>query len=78
MAMQDFDVNEELLEQERERMIEASLEIVRQQNEKYQRLKTGKCLNCQEKLPDPSASFCDKYCKEDYDRRLYADSQRVR
>lgn len=34
----------------------------------------GRCYNCEEKIG--KGHFCDAGCKEDYEKRVYAESQR--
>ena len=49
-------------------LLECSIENARMHAKERERIPTGLCHNCEEKLPKPKI-FCDEDCRIDWERR---------
>ena len=66
--MADLEYNDELFHAEMQSQIDAKVQEARNQL-KYSQ--SHKCLFCDDPLPDIRGKFCDKYCRELYERERH-------
>lgn len=66
--MADLEYNDELFHAEMQTLIEAKVQEARTQLENP---RLHECLFCKDPLPDIRGKFCDKYCRELYEKEQH-------